>query len=442
MKKPNILFILTDQQRWDTVGCYGQKLDITPNLDLLASKGTRFEYAFTCQPVCGPARSCIQTGKYATRTGCHVNGIALGKEEKTIAHYLKEHGYRTGYIGKWHLATNGPEENYTDRGIPESKRAGYSDCWIASDALEATSHSYDGYMFDNEGKKKHFPPGRYRADSQTDWVLEYLQNSQDQTPFFLMVSYIEPHHQNDHARFEGPIGSKERFKDFEVPGDLKQFEGDWQKEYPDYLGCCAALDYNLGRIIDTLKEKNIFDDTIIIFTSDHGCHFKTRNFEYKRSCHDSSIRIPMVIHGKQFLGGMIERELVSLIDIAPTILDCAGVKNPDYMDGKPLGSLIGEEEIKWPQEVFVQISESQTGRAIRTKKYKYSVYVPGEPDWTTRPDSDSYQEQFLYDLEKDPHELNNLVSDPEYSDIRKRLKNILIEKMVSAGENRPEIVPA
>jgi arylsulfatase A-like enzyme len=105
--KPNIIFFFSDQQRWDTLGCYGQKLPLTPNLDRMAAEGVRFEFAFTCQPVCGPARSCLQTGKYATQTGCFRNNIGLPTDEKTIAHWLSDGGYEVGYLGKWHLASTG-----------------------------------------------------------------------------------------------------------------------------------------------------------------------------------------------------------------------------------------------------------------------------------------------------------------------------------------------
>ena len=217
MSQPNILFVFSDQQRWDTVGCYGQPLDITPNLDRMASEGVRFEHAFTCQPVCGPARSCIQTGKYATETGCFRNGIALPLDEKTIAHCLSSAGYEVGYIGKWHLASTDrmgqADADYRDKPVPPERRGGYVDHWLASDVLEFTSHSYDGHMFDADMQKVPFPEGRYRVDVLTDWVLDYLRTRESQRPFFLFVSYIEPHHQNDHHRYEGPIGSQERFKD-------------------------------------------------------------------------------------------------------------------------------------------------------------------------------------------------------------------------------------
>jgi uncharacterized sulfatase len=150
-KRPNILFFFTDQQRWDTCGCYGQELPITPNLDRMAAEGVRFDKAFTCQPVCGPARGCIQTGKYATEIGVHTNNRLLPLDEPTLPKWLSPAGYEVGYIGKWHLASFGPadgEDSFRTKPVPPERRGGYKDYWLASDTLEFTSHSYDGYMFD------------------------------------------------------------------------------------------------------------------------------------------------------------------------------------------------------------------------------------------------------------------------------------------------------
>lgn len=440
MKKPNILFIFSDQQRWDTCGCYGQPLNVTPNLDRMAQEGVRFEHAFTCQPVCGPARACIQTGKYATEIGCHVNHRMLPIGEKTLAGYLSDSGYETGYIGKWHLASCGPKngpDDFTVTPVPPERRGGY-DFWIASDVLEFTSHSYDGHMFDSSGNRREFPEGRYRADAQTDWVIEHLQSRSGEKPFFLFVSYIEPHHQNDHCHYEGPKGSKEKYSDFVVPGDLEGTGGNWKEEYPDYLGCINSLDQNVGRIRKALADLGIEDDTLLIYTSDHGSHFKTRNGEYKRSCHDGCIRIPMIIRGPGFCGSISRPELVSLIDLPPTILTAAGIEPPESMRGQAMQSLVSGDSAKWPKEVFLQISESQCGRAIRTDKWKYSVRAPGAPG--DQPASDVYVEDFLYDLEADPHERNNLVADPAYADVRGGLAATLKRRMVEAGEAEPEIL--
>ena len=184
--KPNILFFFTDQQRYDTVGCYGQKLNVTPNLDRLAKEGIKFEYAFTCQPVCGPARSCLQTGRYATDTGCYTNGRALDVNMDTIAKQLKRAGYETAYVGKWHLASDRhkPGEHlYAASPIPLERCGGYEDYLAIADVLEATSHGYNGYVFDKEGRKMEFTG--YRADCITDYAVDYLQNKNSEDPFLL-----------------------------------------------------------------------------------------------------------------------------------------------------------------------------------------------------------------------------------------------------------------
>ncbi len=432
--RPNILFVFSDQQRHDTVDCYGEPIfeGLTPNLDKMASQGVRFANAFTPQPVCGPARAALQTGKYANETGCFTNGIALKTGEKTMANWLGQVGYEVGYIGKWHLASDDacrdmPKENrqnYRTKPIPVERRGGYKDYWLASDILEFTSSGYGGHMFDGQGNKKGFSKEHYRVDAQTDCVLDYLDTRKGDRPFFLFVSYVEPHHQNNARHFIGPKGSKKRFADYNVPGDLKDTVGDWKEEMPDYLGCCNSLDENLGRIRAEIDKLGIADNTLLIYTSDHSCHFRTRNSEYKRSCHDNSIHIPMIVHGPGFKGGKVVNEMVSLIDLAPTILTAAGTKLPNHFRGKPLQQLAAGNTADWPEEVFVQISESHIGRAVRTKRWTYSL----------KAQKGKYVEDFLYDNQKDPYQKNNLISDLQYKAVRKELAHILSRKMTEAND--------
>ncbi|MCB0062519.1 MAG: sulfatase-like hydrolase/transferase [Caldilineaceae bacterium] len=201
------------------------------------------------------------------------------------------------------------------------------------------------------------------------------------------------------------------------------------------------LDEALGRLLDALKSLGLLDDTIILFTSDHGCHFKTRNAEYKRSCHESSIRVPTAIAGPGFNGGGRLRQLVSLLDLPPTLLDAAGIPVPATMQGRSILPLLRGNVAEWPEEVFVQISEAQIGRAIRTTRWKYSVSVPGA-NGNSAPGSDQYVEEFLYDLEADPHELTNLVQQAAYSPLKAELRERLLARMVAAGEKAPTIEPA
>ena len=444
-QQPNILFIFSDQQRWDTVSSYGYPLgkhfNLTPNLDRLADEGVLFENAFTCQPVCGPARACIQTGLYATEANCFTNHMMPPAEKMALAPSLINAGYQVGYIGKWHLASFGPKEgkdDYRTKPVPLDRRGGYTDFWVASDALEFTSHSYDGFMYNADGSKFEFPDGRYRADVLTDRAIEFLNDRKNEKPFFLMVSYIEPHHQNDHGHFEGPKGSKERFKNFPVPEDLTGLDGDWKEEMPDYLGCCASLDENIGRMVNELKKLGLYDETTIIYTSDHGNHFRTRNSEYKRSCHDSCIRIPMIIKGTNLKGGKVVKELISLIDIPPTILSEANTDIPGCFRGRPLQQLIKDKSPDWPEEVFIQISETQCGRAIRTDRWKYSVRAPHNIGYESQ--SNYYIEDFLYDLLNDPYEHNNLVANSELISIRAELAEKLLRYIETIEKNKPVII--
>lgn len=285
--QPNILFVFSDQQRWDTLGCYGQPLPVTPNLDKLAADEQHADY-------------------------------------------------RTGPV-------------------PVERRGGYTDHWLVADTLEFTSHGYDGYMFDADNHRVDFTG--YRVDCLTDFAIDYLRRIDHSKPFFLFLSFIEPHHQNDRDRCEGPEGSKQRFKDFTPPADLANADGDWPGQYPDYLGCCWSIDQNVGRL---------------------------------------------------------RAELAGL----------------------------GQGRCEnWPADVFIQISETQVGRALRTKRWKYAVEAPGL-NGHDHPASPHYVEQFLYDLDRDPFEQQNLVHDPKSQHIRATLSRRLKERMIQAGEQQPKITPA
>ncbi|MCL2832511.1 MAG: sulfatase-like hydrolase/transferase [Treponema sp.] len=434
--KPNIVFFFTDQQRWDTIGVYGQPLEVTPNIDKMAGEGTLFEYGFTCQPVCGPARACLQTGLYASQTGNYRNSISLPTDRKLLAHYMKEAGYETGYIGKWHLASDRKTgTDYKETAVPPQLRGGYDDYWLAADALEHTSHGYNGYLFDAAMNRVDFKG--YRADCITDFAINYINSRELNKPFYLMLSFLEPHHQNDHNQYEGPDGSKEKFKDFTVPGDLNGTAGDWKENYPDYLGCCASLDQNLGRLFRALDDKGILDNTIIIYSSDHGSHFRTRNKEYKRSGHENSIRVPFILWGKEFNSGRKINEMVSLIDIPPTILKAAGAGIPKDWQGRPVQDLLSGCN-DWREEIFVQTTEAGITRVIRTKKWKYSICAVMDRE-TGLAAGNIFNEEFLFDLENDPFEKTNLIADRSFITVKNNLRDRLINKMVSIGEYRPQI---
>ena len=445
----NIIFYFTDQQRWDTCGCFGQPLNITPNLDALAREGVKFDNAFSPQPVCGPCRALFQTGKWPTETGCFRNNIMLPAGVKTLGNYIEEAGYETAYIGKWHLASDGelekpPSIDHTVTAVPRELRGGYTGFWRAADVLEFTSHGYDGFVFDEHGQRVDFKG--YRADCINDMALEFLDGYTGEKPFFMTVSQIEPHHQNDRRHYEGPEGSKERFKNFILPEDLKALGGNAAEEYPDYLGQCASLDENLGRLVAKLKEKGLYENTVILFASDHGSHFLTRNRDdhlngyddYKRSCHDACLHVPLVIAGGPYRGGRAVEELVSTASLPKTILALAGVDVGDAMIGENLLDVVEKKADNRPNEIFAQISESRVGRCIRTARYTYSVYAPGVNGGAAAA-SDLYADDFLYDMEQDPHQLNNVVADPAYAQVKAELRERLLDWIWRAEGTRPVI---
>jgi arylsulfatase A-like enzyme len=198
------------------------------------------------------------------------------------------------------------------------------------------------------------------------------------------------------------------------------------------------LDEALGRLQDALKSLGLSEDTILLYTTDHGNHFKTRNGEYKRSCHESSIRQPTAICGPGFDGKGRVHELVSLVDFPPTLLDAAGLPVPPSMEGRSLVPLVNGQTEGWPEEVFIQISESQVGRAIRTRRWKYGVDAPDKHGWNDA-GSDIYVEQYLYDLDSDPYELQNLIEVDSCRGVADELRDRLIARMVAAGEAAPVI---
>ncbi|WP_421907510.1 sulfatase-like hydrolase/transferase [Mameliella sp.] len=290
MQTPNVIVFFTDQQRFDTTGLHGNPMGLTPNFDRLARAGTHFANAFTIQPVCGPARSALQTARYPTETGCWRNGRPLPEDAVTMARCFKADGYDTAYIGKWHLAGAEP--------VPVDQRGGH-DFWRGANMLEFVSDAYDTRLFDEDGQE-HRLPG-YRVDAMTDAAIRYVTTPRE-APYVLTLSFLEPHHQNSVDAYPAPDSWDDTCPPLWVPPDLATLGGTAHGHLKGYYGMVKRLDEALGRLMDALKSTGQLDNTIVFFLSDHGCHFKTRNDEYKRSCHEASIRVPMMATGPGFEG--------------------------------------------------------------------------------------------------------------------------------------------
>lgn len=440
-QQPNIVIYHSDQFRWDFLGANGLNSSTkTPNLDALAAEAANFNHAVTNQPVCAPSRSVLFTGCYATNTGVWRNGFGLREDLPTLATELRKAGYTANYIGKWHLSP-GSEAAGGGRGyVRPEHRGGFLDLWEASNELEWTAHPYDGTIWDRDGNEITYKD-EYRVDFLTDRAEKFLRNKQDK-PFLLVISQLEPHQQNDLQRMVGPKGSADRFIDAFVPADLRAQPGDWHKQLPDYYGAIESIDASVGRVRKVLEEEGIAGNTIFVFMSDHGCHFMTRNQEYKRSTHNSSLRVPLLMHGPGFETARQIQEVVGIVHIAPTLLDAVGAPAPASMQGKSLMPLLRDAKARaaWPNAELIQISESMTGRAIRTKDWTYCVADPtGMKDQAS---STNFHEYQMYDQRNDPHELVNLAGRKEYRETADALCEQLKKLIVASGEAVPEIVPA
>jgi arylsulfatase A-like enzyme len=419
--RPNVIVFFTDQQRWDTVGAAGCPLGLTPNLDLMARRGTMFDAACTTNPVCAPARAAMQTGMFPTNAGVFRNNVSLPTDAPTLGRLFGAAGYQTAYIGKWHLGSTDP--------VPAEEQAGY-EYWLASNLLEFTSDAYRTVVSDGNGEPV-FLPG-YRPDALTDAAIRYVTRaSGDDRPFLLFLSLIEPHHQNEHDDYPAPEVYRDTYTGAWLPPDLATLPGTAHQHAAGYYGQIKRVDECLGRLRDALVSLDLNDDTLLLYTSDHGSHFKTRNSEYKRSPHDGSVRVPLVVEGPGYRGGSHVTNPVSTVDVVPTLLDAAGIALPSHLDGVPLRESRRDA-------VLIQVSESEVGRALRTNRWKYYVHAPDAGDV---PAADAYTERALYDLQADPYELDNLIDSAGHQAITAALRARLIQEIATVEGVSPTVTP-
>jgi arylsulfatase A-like enzyme len=469
--KPNVVVLMSDQQRWDCSGLHGNPLNLMPTFDRLAHAGTHVTNSFTCQPVCGPARSTLQLGRYPTNTGVWKNGPTPDITLPSLAGSFRAAGYSTGYVGKWHLYDFGDGDPGP---VPVEARLDYEN-WLASNILEFTSDAYQTRLFDENNRPVDLYG--YRVDACVDAGMRQItQLAQKDAPFFTFISLLEPHHQNSRDDYPAPRGGRESYEGSWMPPDLAALSGpgtgsNAHGQIAGYYGMVRRIDDALGRLHDLLVSLGIEEDTILLFTSDHGCHFKTRNSEYKRSLHEASIRVPTMLSGGPFTGGGALPELVSHVDLPPTLLDACGIPIPETFEGRSIvpllrswtrrgpaiessgGTSAGKTENSsqfqdrippWPEEVYIQISEAEIGRAIRTKRWKYGIRAPGSFESAaafTSPTAETMQETFLYDLYSDPYELNNLIEYKSHRNLAETLRERLVERIKATGEPVPEILP-
>ena len=411
-KKPNIVFLFADQWRASATGYAGDPNVKTPHLDALARESVNFATAVSVCPVCTPHRAALLTGRYPTTTGMFLNDIYLPDRELCMAEIFKAAGYQTAYIGKWHLDGHGRSAY-----IPPARRQGF-DYWKAAecDHNYPHSHYYTGQAPDKSDKK--FWKG-YDAFAQTQDAQQYIREhakADGQRPFLLVVSYGSPHFPHNTApRKYMDMYPPEKLK---LPPNIPQsMRAKVLRELSGYYGHCTALDACVGEVVGTLSEAGIADDTILVFTSDHGEMMGAQDVppNTKQVPWDESCLVPFLLRYPAVKGspGRTVKTPINTPDILPTLLAMAGVDIPKTIEGEDLSALVsGGRENGDRAAVIMSVSPFSGSlktpyRGIRTARYTY-VRKPDGP-W------------LLYDNEKDPWQMNNLVAAQEPSTLQKKL---------------------
>ena len=442
-RRPNVLMICADQFRADFVGAnHGNPSARTPHIDALAERGANFRQCMSNQPLCSPSRASFMTGRYATETAVWKLGIELDHALPTLATEFRKNGYTANFVGKWHVSQTDLENGEKQLGwiAPGPSRGGFDDVWEGANVLELVSHPYEGNYWDNDGKNIGFKD-EYRVDFIANRAVKLIEQKHEK-PWFLFVSQLEPHHQNDVDEFVPPKRYEGKYADPYIPRDLRNLLGNWRSRIGGYYGCVQAIDDCVGTLVAALERTGQLENTIIVFFSDHGCTFRTRLGEYKRSPHDASIHVPFIVAGPGFDQSTVIDEVISLVDMAPTLLDAAGIEPAAGMRGKPLKALAQHPKVRktWDSTSYFQISQSICGRGIRTRDWCYCAFDPtvrhGEAEYGTH-----YQDFALYSVSGDPAQTLNLIGRPEYKEIADELRAELEKRIVAAGERAVTITP-
>jgi arylsulfatase A-like enzyme len=424
MKHPNILYVFSDQQRYDTMGCVGNPIVQTPNLDRLAAEGVCFERAFSSCPICSPYRAQILTGKYAHANGVVDNEYKLFTDQVTLAQALGQAGYATAYIGKWHLGY-GP---YT-----EEIRYGFD--YMA--AYDCQHQYYTTTYYENEDGP--YPMPGWAPSGETDLAIRFMR--EETAPFFLMLSWVPPHWPYDQYPEAYHIYDPQ---EVDLPPNVpKQMAAFARREIADYYGNVSALDAEMGRLLSWLDEAGLAEDTIVCFSSDHGDHLSSHGYgkpmdmwlhhtrrASKATPYEESIHIPFLLRypARVAAGGRTDI-LFNSVDVMPTLLSLTGVDVPAGMQGVDLSHAVLGQGGPEPDSVYLQIlgpgwphRGDWVGywRGVRTDRWLYARWHGGDV--------------LFYDREADPYEMENLAGRPEYTGVQASLEKRLQRWIAETGD--------
>ncbi len=431
-KPRNIVFILADDHRYDAMGFMGHPFLETPNMDYLAKNGVHLKNAFVSTALCSPSRASILTGLYPHKHKIVDNNTPIRPGTIYFSQYLKQAGYQTAFMGKWHMG-----------GESDAPQPGW-DHWVSFLGQGTYLPNKNGLNIDG----KRVAQRGYITDELTDYAIEWLDRRDLNKPFMLYLSHKAVHsefipadrHKGKYAGKRAPVpaeltNNKDYYKD--KPMWLKNQRNSWHgvdfpyhsdmnidEYYQRYCETLLSVDESVGRVIEWLRSKKLLDSTLIVYMGDNGFMFGEHGLIDKRVAYETSMRVPLVMSCPElFRKGTVVEKMVANIDIAPTFLEVAGLKAPAYMDGQSFVSLAQQKEVAW-RDFFVytyywerNFPQTPTMHAIREEQYKFIRYYG---IWDT---------DELYDIRYDPTESKNLINDPQFKPLAEKMRKKLFNEL-------------
>ena len=435
----NVVFILSDDHRYDAMSFMGHSLAKTPHMDAMAKQGAHLKNAFVTTSLCSPSRASILTGLYTFRHRVIDNQRAVPEGTLFFPQYLQQAGYKTGFIGKWHMGH-----------ASDDPRPGF-DYWFSFKGQGQYYPPGPKYTINDNGKR--VPQDGYITTLLTEKAIEFLQNQKDaDEPFFLYLSHKavhgpftpEPKYRGSLAngRFDLPESSQ-LLSDNQLnrPRWLLDQRNSWhgmdfplhtdtsvEKYYKSYCEALRSVDDSIGAVMEQLKEMGIYDDTLVIYMGDNGYMFGEHGLIDKRVAYETSSRVPMLMQCPAVIqGGTVVEQVVANIDIAPTVMQAMGLEKPPHMDGQSFLPLAQGQSIPW-REYFLyayyweqNYPQTPTHFSLRGDQYKYTTYYGL---WDT---------DELFDIKADPMEQNNLIHNPDFAKTMEQMQDRLYAMMEELG---------
>ena len=435
----NVVFILSDDHRFDAMSFMGHQFAQTPHMDAMARKGVHLRNAFVTTSLCSPSRASILTGLYTFRHRVIDNNRLVPDGTLFFPQYLQKAGYTTGFIGKWHMG-----------GHHDNPRPGF-DYWVSFKGQGKYLPSGTDYTINVNGER--VPQDGYITTLLTRYAVDFLEQQRDSDkPFFLYLSHKAVHAGfTPEERYEGKFAKKPfkrpdseaKLKDNSrnLPRWLLDQRNSWhgvdfpyhsdldiEQYYKRYCEALCSVDDSVGTVMDQLKKMGIYDETLVIYMGDNGFMFGEHGLIDKRVAYETSIRVPMLMQCPElFEGGTVIDKMVANIDIAPSVMEAMGLQKPPHMDGSSFIDLARGRNVPW-RDYFLYVyyweknyPQSPTVFSLRSDKYKYTTYYGL---W----DTDEF-----FDLQADPMEQRNLIRDPAYGKTVEQMENRLYEMMAELG---------